>query len=114
MAEVNLSINGRNYGVACDDGQEQRVIELGRFVDERLREIGRAGAAGSESHLFVLTALVLADEIFDLRDHLTNHPQTNGTSQGERVSAQEEELIVRAIDSLATRIERIAGRIESA
>ena len=60
MAEVNLAIHGRSYGIACDDGQESRVMEVGRYVDARAREISQAGAAGNETHLMVLTALVLA------------------------------------------------------
>lgn len=42
MAEVNLSIYGKSYGIACDDGQEDRVLELGGYVDARLREIATA------------------------------------------------------------------------
>ena len=68
MAEVNLSINGRNYGIACDDGQEKRVKELGYYVDQRIKEIARAGAANNDAHLLVLTALMLADEIYELRE----------------------------------------------
>jgi cell division protein ZapA len=114
MAEVNLSINGSNYGIACDDGQEDRVGDLGRYVDDRLRDISRAGAAASESHLLVLTALVLADEIYDMRDHL-NHVLAGAKSASTDTApdTQEEELIVRAIDSLAGRIDSIAGRIQN-
>jgi cell division protein ZapA len=116
MAEVSVKIHGRNYGVACDDGQEQRVSALAHYVDERLGEIARAGAAASDSHLQVLTALVLADEIFDLKEHMENLVQTVQQAPAQtsgRVSEEEEELIVRAIDSLAQRIEIIAGRIET-
>ena len=113
MAEVNLRIHGRNYGIACDDGQENRVLELGRYVDERLKEISHSGAAANESHLLVLTTLVLADEIYDLRAHIDNVMKNMHAPHDERVSAEEEELIVRAIDSLASRIELIAGRLEN-
>ncbi len=112
MAEVNLSINGRNYGVACDDGQENRVLDLGRYVDERLKDISKAGAAASETHLLVLTALVLADEVYDLRDHINKVMASPHSPHHDAMKAEEEELIVRAIDSLAGRINSIAGRIE--
>ena len=68
MAEVNLAIHGRAYDIACDDGQEQRVLEVGRYVDTRAREIAQAGAANNETHLLVLTALVLADEAVSALD----------------------------------------------
>ena len=70
MAEVSLTINGRTFGISCEDGQEQRVLDLGRYVDARLKDIARAGAAASESHLLVLTALMLSDEVFDLRNEI--------------------------------------------
>lgn len=68
MAEITIQINNRNYSVACDDGQEGRVLELTGYVDNRVREIAGAGAATADSHLLVLTSLMIADEAFDLRD----------------------------------------------
>ena len=68
MTEVNLMIHGRTYGVGCDDGQEKRVRELGQYIDRRVKEIAGAGGAASEAHLLVLTALVLADELFEARE----------------------------------------------
>lgn len=114
MAEINLSINGRSYGIACDDGQETRVSNLGRYVDERLRDIARAGAASNESHLLVLTALVLADEIYDLRESVHQAIQSASNQNVERVSEDEEQMIVRAIDHLVSRIDTIAGRVAKA
>lgn len=110
MAEINLSINGRNYGIACDDGQEQRVVELGQYVDSRLKEIARAGAASNESHLLVLTALVLADEVKDLQDGAANN---NGSiASGLSITEADEEAIVEAIDHMAARIDSIAGNLQ--
>jgi cell division protein ZapA len=110
MAEVNVLINGRNYGIACDDGQEQRVLDLGRYVDARLKEIAKAGAASTESHLLVLTALVLADEIFDLKDGMVAVQREN--KAGIRLSEQDEGDIVAIIDQLAARIDAIAGGLQ--
>ena len=115
MGEVNLAIHGKSYGVACDDGQESRVSELGKYVDSRLREIAMAGAASNESHLLVLTAVVLADEIQELRDALKNFgPVANGNrvSVRERVTEQDEQQIVEAIEHLAGRIDSVAARLK--
>ncbi len=114
MAEVNLSINGRAYGIACDDGQESRVSDLGRYVDERLREISRAGAASSESHLLVLTALILADEIYDLRENAQAVGGAAPQQANGEISDEEEIMIVKAIDHLVNRIDSIAGRLSAA
>lgn len=113
MAEINLVINNRNYGVYCDDGQEQRVAELGHYIDSRLKEIAAAGAANNDNHLLVLTALVMADELFEARQ---SAGQTEGPSAGEAngMSEQDEAQVVQAISTLADRIDLIADRLQRA
>jgi cytochrome c oxidase cbb3-type subunit 2 len=39
MTVVSLNIHGKNYGVSCDPGQENRVSEVGQYVDARARDI---------------------------------------------------------------------------
>lgn len=113
MAEVSLSINGKNYGMECDDGQEARVADLGGYVDHKLQEIASAGAANSETHLLVLTSLMLADEILELKTMVANSNQ-QGVQEGQACSTEDEQVIVQAIDHLAGRIEGIAERIQKA
>lgn len=110
MAEISITINGRNYGIACDDGQEKRVQELARFVDGRLKEIARAGAATNESHLLVLTSIILADEIADMKAQ--GIPMSHQPAVGVAMSEEEEGAIVSAIDLLAARIDAIAGNLQ--
>ena len=110
MGEVNLNINGQNYAMECDDGQEQRVVDLGGYVDTKMRQIVEAGAASGESHLFVLTTLMLADEIQDLRDHIA----ANGNGEMPAMPEGEEVIIAQAIETMAERIDSIAQRIQKA
>ena len=111
MAELNIQIKGRTYAIACDDGQEQRVADLAKYVDEKVQAIAAAGAGANESHLLVLTAIVLADEIFDLKDSSAN---TNSTPlDGLKISETDEKDIVEAIDMMAKRINSIAGNLQS-
>ncbi len=70
MADVNIMIHGRTYGVGCDPGQDKRVRELGQYIDKRVREIAGSGGPATEAHLLVLSNLVLADELFELRDQM--------------------------------------------
>ena len=109
MGEVNITISGRNYGISCQDGQEQRVVDLGHYVDSRMKDISKAGAAANETHLLVLTGLMLADEIFEMRESGTSSapPQQNTANENEAEVAQ-------AIDQLAQRIDTIANRIQNA
>ena len=111
MAEVNIIINGRSFGISCEDGQEQRVLDLSHYVDSRLKDIAKAGAASSEAHLMVLTTLLLADEVFDLRNDVGS---MNENLQSAQANQNEEATVAGAIEDLASRIDRIASRIQSA
>ena len=117
MSEVTLKINNRGYSLACDEGQEQRLVDLSHYVDSRLQDIAAAGAAAGESHLLVLTSLVLADEIYDLRSDIAAlqeqlvHSRNNSQS-GDTSSYQDEALFAQAIDHLAGKIEHIAARVQ--
>lgn len=111
MGQVNLQINGRSFGMECDDGQEQRVKELGEYVENKVQNISSAGAANNETHLLVLTALMLADEVIDLRDDLAalgDHVESKGNYD------QEQQMVAEAIDTIAERIEIMAERVQKA
>lgn len=115
MAEVNININGRQFGIACDDGQEQRVVDLAHFLDGRVREIAAAGAGTNESHLLVLASIMMADEMFDLREAAANgnagNAQQTAPLSGIQITEEDEEMIVSAIDRMANRIDAIAGSL---
>ncbi len=110
MPEVTLKINNRGYSLACDSGQEQRIVDLGHYVDSRLREIAKAGAATNDAHLLVLTALVLADEIYELRDQVS--ALRAGAPVAEGLSNEDEVAVSHAIEHLALKIESIVTRIQ--
>ncbi len=121
MSEVTLKINKRGYSLSCDEGQEKRLVELAGYVDGRLKDIAASGAATNESHLLVLTSLVLADEVYELRDEVGQMARyiqqlQDGRPMQEAVgmSSDEEKMIVDAIEYLANKIESIAVRVQGA
>ncbi|MBO9508431.1 cell division protein ZapA [Thalassospira sp. A3_1] len=110
MAQVSVRINGRSYDVACDDGQEERLINLAQYVDERVREI--AGAVGQigEQRLLVMTSLLIADELGDVHEKLRSR-QTTAAPEPGSVSAAEGDAIAENMESMAVRIEAIAQKL---
>ncbi|HCQ71480.1 MAG: cell division protein ZapA [Alphaproteobacteria bacterium] len=111
MGEVNLKINGRDYPILCDDGQEGRIAELASYIDSRLQSIASSGAATSENHLLVLTSLILTDEIFELRDNLKIADEMLGTD-GNGQALVDEAAISETLHSLANRITMVSDRIK--
>lgn len=63
MSVVSIPIVNKNYPMGCEDGQEERLVELGRMVDGRAREILDKIGPLPENALLATLCIVLADEI---------------------------------------------------
>ncbi|MBQ8255926.1 MAG: cell division protein ZapA [Alphaproteobacteria bacterium] len=63
MSVVSIPIVNKNYQMGCEDGQEARLVELGRMVDARAREILDKIGPLPESALLATLCIVLADEV---------------------------------------------------
>lgn len=120
MARVDITLNGRTYTIGCEDGQEPRLRELARYLDSKLREVARTGGASpTEPQLLAMAALVVTDQLFDLKaeyDRLEAEAQSARQQPGASpaVPAETEAAVVAAVDHLARRIEDIAARLERA
>lgn len=63
MSVVSIPIVNKNYPMGCEDGQEARLIELGKMVDARARNILDKIGPLAESSLLATLCIVLADEV---------------------------------------------------
>ena len=97
MSNVTLQIGGRSYVVACGEGEEAHVESLGQLIDDKIRELGTSGH--NEVRLLLFTALMLADELHDVR------------SKGPAVSVPSADHSA-ALEALAARIEKYAIALE--
>ncbi len=68
MAEVELTIAGRPYKVACRNGEEETLRAAGALVDAKSREALSGLGTLSESRQLLFAALLLADQIIDGRE----------------------------------------------
>ena len=69
MAQVTITINSREYAIACDAGDEVRIIQLSRILDEKAKMLTAGGGHINENMLLAMIGLLLADEISELRKH---------------------------------------------
>jgi len=110
MAQVNVSINGRRYPIACEDGQEAHLARLGAYVDKRVGELVAAvGQQINDSHLLVMVSLLVADELSDAYAELDTVKGSNGAA----AAADAEDIISARMETLAQRIEHIAESLEA-
>lgn len=105
---IKVNINGRDFNMACDEGQEDRLRELARDVDDRVRDIkSKVGTQINEGMLFVMVSIMLADELRDAKQgRVTPDEEGNiiGFSQDE-VDAS----VARKLESIADRLEKLAA-----
>ncbi len=111
MAQVTVTINGRDYQVACDDGQEAHLARLGSYVDNRISELAAAVGQVGDARLLVMVSLLLADELSDVYAELE---VARTASAGASAMLTAEESLSANIEKMAQRIEDIAERLEQA
>ncbi|MFC4255971.1 cell division protein ZapA [Altererythrobacter xixiisoli] len=93
MSNAFLTIGGREYTVACGDGEERHIASLGAQIDGKLAQM--PGVAGqSEARTLLYAALLLADELHELKNA--------------RTAIQPE-----IVESMADWLESLAARLES-
>jgi len=109
MAQISITINGRDYEIACDDGQEPHLTELGRYVDSKVSELsGPLGQVG-DGRLLVMASLLIADEMAGLRDTLAATAETR-----EATAAAADQSVIDELAGMADRVERLAARLAPA
>ena len=68
MAQVTITINSREYAVACEDGQELRIMQLARILDEKASALTEGATQQvNENMLLAMVGLVLADELTEIK-----------------------------------------------
>ena len=71
MANVNIKFNNKDYLLSCDDGQEESLKSLTKFLDKKYSELkDKLGNIG-ENKLLLITTIQLIDEYFDLKQRVT-------------------------------------------
>ena len=106
MAQVEITINGQSYRVACEDGQEQRLTDLARMVDAHVGDLVEQVGQVGYTRLLVMASLLVADELVELREAVSGDEE-EATGNGARQA-------VEAMDRVSSRLETIAERLNRA
>jgi cell division protein ZapA len=70
MNHINVTINGRQYRMACEEGQETRLLKLAESLESRVANLrGKFGEIG-DARLIVMAALTVCDELVDASQRL--------------------------------------------
>ena len=63
MSQIDVTVNGRSYSIACDDGQEDHLRDLAAYVDKRVQELVATLGQVGDLKLLVMASLLIADEL---------------------------------------------------
>ena len=107
MAQISVEVNGRPYAVGCEDGQEAHLIDLAKMFDHQVRQVSQDMGQLGDTRLFLMGALLLADELWDAKSRLSGLQAELARLQSDR--ARLETRAVSALESAAKRIEKLAG-----
>jgi cell division protein ZapA len=116
MSQVNVTINGRQFRMACEDGQEDHLMELARDLDTRINGLRTKFGEIGDTRLTVMAAITVADELAEaglrmkrLEQELAGLQDAGAAASDHAKTAQA--TVAAALTEAAERIEAIAKKL---
>ena len=118
MAHVNATIAGRQFRLACEDGQEDHLLALAKDMDERIAQLRAKFGEIGDTRLTVMASLMVADELSETQRRVRRlEEDVAGLTDARVVSADRAKAasaaVVNACNSAAERIEGITKKLNS-
>lgn len=113
MSSVNVTINGKQYRMACEPGQEEQLTALATEFDARITTIRERFGEVGDARITVMAALMVGDELRDARQTVARLEAELTALHAARASATDranrtEAAVVSALDAASDRIEKMA------
>ena len=116
MSEVNVTINGRQYRMACENGQEEHLLALSQNLDQRIAQLRTSFGEVGDTRLTVMASLTVADELAEagkriraLEEELAALKEARGMAS-DRTQATQAALVM-AFNTAAARIEGLTKKL---
>ena len=113
MSHINVTINARQYRMACEEGQEIRLLKLAESLEQRIETLrGKFGEIG-DARLTVMAALTVCDELVDATHRMRAQEEELESLRNLRVAATDRAkatqiAVTNALNAAAERIEKTA------
>jgi cell division protein ZapA len=116
MAQISVTINGRQFRMACENGEEARLTRLAEELDGRIRQLRASFGEIGDTRLTVMAALALADELSEVKERLRRlEPELATLQEASVVSADHAQAtqaaVVAALNAAAERIESLTRQL---
>ena len=110
MAQVTVTINSREYPIACESGQEARIMQLAGVLEEKARLLKDISGQISENMLLAMIGILVADDLLEARKN--NPAPVTPAGEDARTAAADRELSAR-LRVVSEKIKAVAKQIES-
>lgn len=116
MAQVNATIAGRQFRLACEDGQEDHLQSLAKDIDQRIVDLRAKFGEIGDTRLTVMAALTVADELSEALRKIRRLEEESTALQDARVVASDRakaasDAVAGAFNSAAERLEGITKKL---
>jgi cell division protein ZapA len=116
MSQVNVTINGRQFRMACEDGEEARLSRLAEVLDASIATLRTRFGEIGDTRLTVMAALTLADQLSETKEKLQRLEPELATLRNASVASADhsqatQSAVVAALNAAAERIENITKRL---
>ena len=116
MSQVTVTINGRQFRLACEDGQEGHLTRLAAELDKRIEELRTRFGEIGDTRLTIMAALMVADEVAENSLKLRKLEEELAALQEARVASAEhsrdtQAAVSAALNAAAERIEVLTKRL---
>lgn len=116
MTQVTVTINGRQFRMACEDGQEGHLVNLARELDARIGALRSKFGEIGDTRLTVMAAITVADELAEAAARIKRLEEEIGALQSAQVATSDrnkaaQAAIASALGAAAERVETITKRL---
>jgi cell division protein ZapA len=111
MSHINVTLNGRQYRMACEEGQQARLLKLAENLESRIQSLrGKFGEIG-DARLTVMAALTVCDELLDANSRIRTLEEELEALRDVRIAAADrakatQTAVANALNAAADRIEK--------
>ena len=105
MSQVSVTIDGRKYRLACNEGEEARLESLAGLIDDKIGEMRATFGEIGDQRLGIMAALTIADNLTEARDQAAAERKRSEDAE------QRVQTIASSLDELGSRLESVAARL---
>jgi cell division protein ZapA len=116
MAQVTVTIDGKAYRMACDEGQEEHLMDLGQRFDRYVSHLKASFGEIGDQRLTVMAGIMVMDELSELQKRIKGMESEVVTLRKTRDEAltkadKNDAALTGALSGLAERMEHLAARL---